>query len=384
MTILRCATLATADTAHSALDLCFSFPIAMPRRKKLTVVNLRLGESYSGRTASNVCPRDLLEQKYDEALSGNRSEIDSARVCHGSNEELSALVTLDLHDQEDKHGGYLLASAEPTIYHVDSTPDGSGGDETDIRGKAPLEYVRRATRTSPSGVQFIEGTLTEEYGLDNVEIEKPLLEADDFVEVIRHHWASDINVFPNERQRLQLAANPVAGGVHRSRPQALLNLTYRDLDLYIEKNAESGVDMLRLGVKLTKTKSRQKRTRPKTYTVDLDDNPIFCVITHIVSLAFDDSTCGPPDLDSPDVLFRLRARRDKGCQPIPWRKDMMDVPIFRWAVATKEGVKTSTEKVLTYNVYQAWVRRLGEALGYLQTLTMYCLRRALGNAINGA
>ena len=27
--------------------------------------------------------------------------------------------------------------------------------------------------------------------------------------------------------------------------------------------------------------------------------------------------------------------------------------------------------------------RLGEALGYLQTLTTYCLRRALGNAING-
>jgi hypothetical protein len=52
--------------------LFFSFSIAMPRRKKSTVVNLRSGELYSGRTANNVCPRDLLEQKYNEALSETR------------------------------------------------------------------------------------------------------------------------------------------------------------------------------------------------------------------------------------------------------------------------------------------------------------------------
>ncbi|KIV81298.1 hypothetical protein PV11_03493 [Exophiala sideris] len=157
----------------------------MPRRKKSTVVNLRSGESYSGRTASNVCPRDLLEQKYDEALSETRP------------------TTL---------------YAENTIYHVERI---------------------------------------------------------------------------------------------------------------------------------------QRLFKEKTYTFNLDDNPIFCVITHIVSLAFDDATFRPPDLNSPNVLFRLRARRDKEYQPIPWRKDIMDVPIFRRAIATREGVKTSTDKVLTYNVYQA-------------------------------
>lgn len=121
----------------------------------------------------------------------------------------------------------------------------------------------------------------------------------------------------------------------------------------------------------------------KTYTFNLDDNPLFCIITHIVSLAFDDKVFGVPDLVSPDQLFRLRAKRDKGCQPIPWRREMLDIPIFRRAIATKHGVQTSPDKVLTYNAYHSWVKRLGEALGYLQTLTTYCLRRALGNAING-
>ena len=121
----------------------------------------------------------------------------------------------------------------------------------------------------------------------------------------------------------------------------------------------------------------------KTYTFNLDDNPIFCILTHVVSLAFDDSAFGPPDLTTPEILFRLRAGQGKGCPPIPWKGVMLDVPIFRRACATKEGIKTSVDKVLTYNVYQAWIKRLGEALGYLQTLTTYCLRRALGNAING-
>jgi hypothetical protein len=126
------------------------------------------------------------------------------------------------------------------------------------------------------------------------------------------------------------------------------------------------------------------RSDRKTYTFNLDDNPIFCIITHLVSLAFNDSAFAPPDLDSPEVLFRLRARRENGCQRIPWREEMTDVPIFRRAIATKEGIRTSADNALTYNVYQTWVKRLGEALGYLQTLTTYCLRRALGNAINGA
>jgi hypothetical protein len=76
-------------------------------------------------------------------------------------------------------------------------------------------------------MQFIEGPLTEEYGLDNIETEKPLLEADDFVELIRYHWVSDINVFPNERQRVQLAAILLLAAFTGSRPRALLSLTYR-------------------------------------------------------------------------------------------------------------------------------------------------------------
>jgi hypothetical protein len=116
---------------------------------------------------------------------------------------------------------------------------------------------------------------------------------------------------------------------------------------------------------------------------NLDDNPLFCIITHIISLAFDDETFGVPDLVSPDQLFRLKVKRGNGCQPIPWKSEKLDIPIFRRVITNKQGIQTSPDKVLTDKSYHSSVKRLGEALGYLQPLTTYCLRRALGNAING-
>ena len=78
------------------------------------------------------------------------------------------------------------------------------------------------------------------------------------MEFLQYHWASDINVFPNERQRVQVAAIPLLASFTGSRPASLLNLEYRDLDLYVDKDRKTGQHVLKLGMRLTKTKSRQK------------------------------------------------------------------------------------------------------------------------------
>jgi Protein of unknown function (DUF3435) len=110
---------------------------------------------------------------------------------------------------------------------------------------------------------------------------------------------------------------------------------------------------------------------------------MFCIISHIGSLALDDNAFGIPGLVSPAQLFRLRVKHGQGCQRIPWKKDMLGKPIFRRPMSDKRGLRISDDLALTYTMYHSWVKRLGEALGYLQSLTTYCLRRALGNAING-
>ena len=67
---------------------------------------------------------------------------------------------------------------------------------------------------------------------------------------------------PFTRQRVQLAAVLLLAAFTGSRPHALLSLTYRDLDLYVDREKNTNEHVLKLGVKLTKIRSRQKHKRP--------------------------------------------------------------------------------------------------------------------------
>lgn len=81
--------------------------------------------------------------------------------------------------------------------------------------------------------QFTNGPLAKEHGLEITETDKPVLEAEDLVEVLRCHWATDTNIFPNERQRVQLAALLLLTAVTGFRPGALLAVRYQDIDLFV-------------------------------------------------------------------------------------------------------------------------------------------------------
>lgn len=110
--------------------------------------------------------------------------------------------------------------------------------------------------------QFINDSLIEEHRLDDSETDKPLLNAVDFVELLRCHWVSDTNTFPHERQRVQLATVLLIAVFIGSRPGAFLGITYRDLDLFVQRDKITGEVALILQLKLTRIKSRKKRKRP--------------------------------------------------------------------------------------------------------------------------
>ncbi len=110
--------------------------------------------------------------------------------------------------------------------------------------------------------QFIVGPLAQEHGLDDSETDKPLLDVEDFLEVLRCHWVTDTNSFPHERQRVQVATLLLLAAVTGSRPGALLGITYGDIDLFVLRDKKTGEVALTLQLRLKKTKSRQKRKRP--------------------------------------------------------------------------------------------------------------------------
>ena len=110
--------------------------------------------------------------------------------------------------------------------------------------------------------QCIVGPLAQEHGLDDSETDKPLLDVEDFLEVLRCHWVTDSNSFPHERQRVQVATLLLLAAVTGSRPGALLGITYGDVDLFVLRDKKTVVVALTLQLRLKKTKSRHKRKRP--------------------------------------------------------------------------------------------------------------------------
>ncbi|KAL9613096.1 MAG: hypothetical protein Q9167_002353 [Letrouitia subvulpina] len=276
-------------------------------------------------------------------------------VSRGQDQQLLPLDVQRIYRAESQLRNYVLAPAQPGIHQ--------------IQGE---------TRQS-AGVK--EGIRAQEHGLDDSETDKPLLDVEDFLEVLRCHWVADTNSFPHERQRVQVATLLLLAAFTGSRPGALLGINYGDIELFVLRDKKTGEVALTLQLRLKKTKSRQKRKRPKTYTFFIDDNPLFCVISHIVALACDDEAFLVPNV-TPRVVFTLGVRPGLNCQPIQWNNNMKDKPVFCTSVSPDREKGQERREALPYGRYHEWVKRLGEETGFVQVLTTYCLRRAAGNAIN--
>lgn len=151
-----------------------------------------------------------------------------------------------------------LASAKSALHQVDGPSHGALAIEKDLRCKNALP----AWLGCHSLHQFINGALAEEHNLEATETDKPILEAEDLMEVLRCHWVTDTNIFPNERQRVQLATLLLFTAFTGSRPGALLAIRYRDIDLFVLRNPKTGEEKPMMQLRLLKTKSQLKQRRP--------------------------------------------------------------------------------------------------------------------------
>ncbi|KAL8706328.1 MAG: hypothetical protein Q9201_000611 [Fulgogasparrea decipioides] len=88
--------------------------------------------------------------------------------------------------------------------------------------------------------KFIERPLAKEHGLDYSETDKPLLDAEDLLEVLRCYWVTYTNSFLYERHRVQVATLLLLAAVTGSRPGALLGITYGDIDLFMLRDKGTG------------------------------------------------------------------------------------------------------------------------------------------------
>jgi len=264
---------------------------------------------------------------------------------------------------------------------------------------------------------YIDGYLTIKYNLDTGVREKPVMDVDDVFLVLHHHWVLDTSVFPDERQRLQLAFLLLLSAYTATRPAALVykatnrtkqrehylgweddgpgdhdemdldwedikTLCYEDVTLVMLPNPEAKRDLLAMEITLKYTKGYQKKPNPKTYILTEVDTLIFDPILLMITIAILDNAF-ESNVSSMEDIIRIRVRAPRRSLEFKWRANMLKKPVFRQAERTPTGIQTSPVKALRYHTYLYFLQRLGLQAGLMQILGGYVLRRGAGEAVEG-
>jgi hypothetical protein len=112
------------------------------------------------------------------------------------------------------------------------------------------------------------------------------------------------------------------------------------------------------------------------------DDPIFCPITHLVSLALADDAFDPPSLTTSKLVFEHKVMGPVLCTPIDWKQEKLKTPIFRRDERTPDRSIPLPETALPYSQFKDCLNRLGRAAGFKETLTSYCFRRGTANVVD--
>ncbi|KAJ9155542.1 DUF3435 domain protein [Pleurostoma richardsiae] len=265
----------------------------------------------------------------------------------------------------------------------------------------------------------INGYLTVTYALDTKMKEKPVMNVDDIYLILHHHWVLDASVFPDEQQRIGMALLLLLQAYTATRPRVLVykplnknrirehylgwedddweeeelepeeinfkTLCYRDFNLFLLPNPEGGRDVQLMEVTLRYTKNYERRANPKTFVLYEVEDFIFDPTLLMVTMGFLDNAFDS-DIRSVEEFYRVKVPPSRRSLEFRWKKEILDIPVFRQAVQTSDGLRTSPPipgeaEALHYHTYLYYLQRLGLACGLMQILTAYMIRRGAGEAV---
>ncbi|OAT11875.1 FluG domain-containing protein [Blastomyces gilchristii SLH14081] len=244
------------------------------------------------------------------------------------------------------------------------------------------------------GEQFILGPLTDEYDLDLSTSYKPVVSVEDLIAILHYHWCVDTASVTHERYTLQNALLMLFIAYTSARPGALIEsgclrgsneaLCYKDIALRVVPNPDQPErHLLVMEVSLLFMKGKRGKSQPTTYIFhERDDNLALCPVSHFIALALADDAFEARGIVSVEDILRVRVPAHRNSLHLKWKADMLDVPVFRRAMHTAEGVRISPDKALPYDILNQYLQRLGRNAGFENKLTPYCIRRGTANAVD--
>ena len=113
---------------------------------------------------------------------------------------------------------------------------------------------------------------------------------------------------------------------------------------------------------------------------------VFDAVILMLAIAIHDNAFRSEKIQSVRDIFRIRVKQPRHSLELKWKKSILRTPIFRQAVSSVDGTRTSLPgdaKALRYYTYIYYLQRLGYVLGFPQLLVAYDIRRGAGEAVDG-
>ncbi|EDN03649.1 hypothetical protein I7I51_05473, partial [Histoplasma capsulatum] len=242
--------------------------------------------------------------------------------------------------------------------------------------------------------EFILGPLTDEYDLDLSIDYKPVVSVEDLVAILHYHWCLDTASVTHERYTVQNPLLMLFIAYTSTRPGALIEsgclrgsndaLCYKDIVLRVIPNPDQpDRHVLVMEVSLMFMKGKRNKSQPTTYIFhERDDNLALCPVSHFLALALADDAFDARGINSVEDVLRIRVMAPRNSLHLKWKPHMLNIPVFRRAVHTAEGIRISPDKALPYDTFNQYLQRLGRNAGFEHKLTPYCIRRGTANAVD--
>ncbi|KAJ5982545.1 hypothetical protein N7451_012645 [Penicillium sp. IBT 35674x] len=233
--------------------------------------------------------------------------------------------------------------------------------------------------------------LAKKYKLSIKGREKPPMDVEGLAKVVETTVSTTKKKFGHDRHRIELGLFLQLAGLTTNRPQAILDLRYRHIQVSLLRDPQGGPHRIVIEFTFEFTKEWLGAKDANTYILpDIIFDPSLVLSPHVFLLgllfadrAFD-RVDGEEVLVSANQLPQLRIRDQ--CNELRLQLDPMmdDVPVFRMSERSLNGIGISPCNALPYSTIEPWVKRMGVITGIKQVTRPYSLRYGAGSALDSS
>ncbi|KAL2783868.1 hypothetical protein BJX66DRAFT_317676 [Aspergillus keveii] len=221
--------------------------------------------------------------------------------------------------------------------------------------------------------------------------DKPPLDVKDLAKVVETTISTTEKKFGHGRHRIELGLFLQLAGLTTNRPQAILNLRYRHIQVSLLRDPHGGPHQIVIEFTFEFTKEWLGAKEANTYVLpEIIYDPSLVLSPHVSLLGLLFADCAFDRVDGEEVLVSAGQLpglqiREK-CNELLLRLDsaLDDVLVFRMSDPTLQGISISPNKPLPYSTLLPWVKTIGAITGFRQVTRPYSLRYGAGTVLDSS